>query len=269
MLMSALALVVLAEPAIAESPGLSDPKLLNLQEVVRPEDYPVEALQAYKQGTTRIKLEIDRNGGVRNCKVVESSTVPSLDRRTCELFERRARFEPARDDKGSARAATLEIPVRWQLRGFDFPLVDSASRLSITIAKSGKPIACHFEMTSLENKTATSCVADEQMKDIRKIFRSNRLFRGRTFVIDAYVLTGDQPFPLVGHGEGEEVFARLSAELTIGADGYPVDCWMIEDSTDGGLGRGCDEFRQHNFGTPRVNSPPPRIRHLLVYYTRP
>lgn len=66
-------------------------------------------------GIARFRLEIAANGRVEGCTITDSSGYAELDRATCDLVSRRARFEPARDDSGARVGGTYASSVRWQL----------------------------------------------------------------------------------------------------------------------------------------------------------
>ena len=43
------------------------------------DDYPIDALNRNEQGTTHVRVRVDRRGRVANCSVIESSGSKSLD----------------------------------------------------------------------------------------------------------------------------------------------------------------------------------------------
>lgn len=65
-------------------------------------DYPSEALAKHQQGISNVRLLIGVDGRARYCGVVESSGSKALDAKTCEIYVKRARYEPARDASGEA-----------------------------------------------------------------------------------------------------------------------------------------------------------------------
>ena len=58
---------------------------------------------------------IAASGRVESCTITGSSGHPELDRATCELVARRARFDPAKDSSGAKVSGTYTSSVRWQL----------------------------------------------------------------------------------------------------------------------------------------------------------
>lgn len=66
-------------------------------------------------GVAHFRLEVGADGRVKNCTITGSSGHSELDRATCDLVTRRARFDPARDGTGSNAAGTWSSAVAWQL----------------------------------------------------------------------------------------------------------------------------------------------------------
>lgn len=78
-------------------------------------DYRSSWINRAMVGTARFRLQIAANGKVEGCSITGSSGYPELDKATCELVTRRARFDPAKDDSGAAASGTYASSVRWQL----------------------------------------------------------------------------------------------------------------------------------------------------------
>ena len=87
----------------------------NLPALFSTDDYPQAALRRDEQGTVAYTLSINRRGRVRHCEVATSSGSRALDRATCRILKRRARFTPARGADGKAIGDTLSGRIRWQL----------------------------------------------------------------------------------------------------------------------------------------------------------
>lgn len=81
------------------------------------DDYPWWALMRNKQGVTTVELVVDARGLVMGCGLAGSSGHMSLDGKTCSVFRERARFRPARDDRGCAVPSVWHKRVRWQISG--------------------------------------------------------------------------------------------------------------------------------------------------------
>ena len=103
-----------------EPPRVSGPTASrgDLRTVFSADDYPVSAQRNGEEGTVQAQLAVDQTGRVVACKVIRSSGSDSLDKATCNILQRRARFIPARNAKGEPVASTvLTPPVKWQLEG--------------------------------------------------------------------------------------------------------------------------------------------------------
>ncbi len=105
--------IVIASAVSASA--VSDMSSATLSDIKTRDDYPADAMRNREQGTTRVALAIDVTGHISNCRVVGSSGSASLDATTCKLFIRRARFQPARDEKGQAVEQMIEEKVKWVL----------------------------------------------------------------------------------------------------------------------------------------------------------
>jgi TonB family protein len=76
-------------------------------------DYPPRALREERAGTVGFRLTIDPFGRVSACDITSSSGSPDLDEVTCTLVTQRARFNPAKDNKGKATTGSYSSRVRW------------------------------------------------------------------------------------------------------------------------------------------------------------
>ena len=83
--------------------------------IISDDDYPALALDRNEQGTTAITLGVDRSGRVAGCTVTNSSGSELLDRTTCALARRRARFIPARDVNGDPVPAKYSTRITWRI----------------------------------------------------------------------------------------------------------------------------------------------------------
>jgi TonB family protein len=78
-------------------------------------DYPKADFAQNNEGTTTFLLPVGADGKVSDCRIVESSGFPSLDRRTCELMLARAAFRPAKDGNGRAVPSFYINGVYWKV----------------------------------------------------------------------------------------------------------------------------------------------------------
>lgn len=81
---------------------------------IRDSDYPREAGDAGIGKTILLQFDVETNGRVSGCTILESSGNPMLDEATCRLVERRYRFEPSRDAYGTAVPSAVVESHVWQ-----------------------------------------------------------------------------------------------------------------------------------------------------------
>ena len=78
-------------------------------------DYRSSWINREMVGTARFRLQVGTSGKVEGCAITGSSGYSELDRATCDLVARRAKFEPAKSSDGERIAGTYISSVRWQL----------------------------------------------------------------------------------------------------------------------------------------------------------
>lgn len=78
-------------------------------------DYGSAARRSWPQGgRVLVSFDVQLNGRATDCRVVQSSGVPSIDAETCRLVTSKLRFRPARDRQGNAvveRYGYLQYPL--------------------------------------------------------------------------------------------------------------------------------------------------------------
>jgi protein TonB len=87
----------------------------NLASYVSDEDYPSTAARNEEQGTTRFRLAVGPDGKVKECAVTSSSGSTALDATTCKLMKQRAKFTPAKNNRGELTSDTVMSAIRWVL----------------------------------------------------------------------------------------------------------------------------------------------------------
>ncbi len=87
------------------------PKLLTA--LVGPEDYPIQLIREGAQGRVGFQVRVSPDGAPLQCEIYQSSGYPMLDAHSCTLVMQRARFEPARDEKGDAVRSQVRLMVAW------------------------------------------------------------------------------------------------------------------------------------------------------------
>jgi TonB family protein len=87
----------------------------NLASLVSDNDYPAEALKKKEQGTVVVRLTVEPDGKPTECGLVSSSGSRSLDLQTCNIFLRRAQFDPAIAADGRPVRSVFFTRLTWQI----------------------------------------------------------------------------------------------------------------------------------------------------------
>lgn len=197
------------------------------------DDYPLDAIRREVEGTVGFRLQIDAEGRVVGCTVIQSSKDESLDEATCRIAMSRAAFEPARDASGRAVPDYNTSRIRWVLPeeevGMPFgPLRD----ITVLEATSEGLSGCRQE----RNGVAAPALPVDQCSSI---ISSDAIEQVESYGTDAkiaFVIS----FTPAGLGPGEPpsglgnlIFER-SVDVTIAPDGSVADCSPV-DKSGGGL----------------------------------
>ena len=95
-------------------PAVTPPRLRGTQEdLMTPDDYPVAAIRSQTGGTATVRLTVTAIGYPSACAVIAPSGSELLDKTTCGIYQRRARFEPALDAKGRPTTGTYDFTKQW------------------------------------------------------------------------------------------------------------------------------------------------------------
>lgn len=78
-------------------------------------DYRTPWINRGWEGTAGFRLQIGADGRVDSCTITDSTGHSALDEATCRLVQRRARFDPARNERGEAVSGSFSSAVRWQI----------------------------------------------------------------------------------------------------------------------------------------------------------
>jgi periplasmic protein TonB len=115
--------ISLGPPTTIETPP--PPPTRNLSSGVSPighpgdwattDDYPAAALRSGDHGRTGFRLDIGTDGKPTACTVTASSGSDELDKATCRLLMRRARFHPAKGVDGTPVVASYSNGVTWAI----------------------------------------------------------------------------------------------------------------------------------------------------------
>lgn len=78
-------------------------------------DYPLAAVNAGEEGSTRFTLTIDAQGRPTACVIDSSSGSSTLDEQACLLLVQRARFVPAFAENGQPVVGEYSSTIRWEI----------------------------------------------------------------------------------------------------------------------------------------------------------
>lgn len=78
-------------------------------------DYRSSWITRQWEGTAAFRLSIGADGKVKDCVITRSTGFDALDKATCTLVSRRAKFDPAKNDRGEAVGGSFSSAVRWQI----------------------------------------------------------------------------------------------------------------------------------------------------------
>ena len=109
--------MLVAVALLLAAQAVGAPQSAQLRGLVSPGDYPADALRNGEQGTVIFALKIGIDGLPKQCLIVQSSKSESLDRATCAVMMKRARFKPARDSHGVAVEDVYQGQLNWRLSG--------------------------------------------------------------------------------------------------------------------------------------------------------
>jgi TonB family protein len=80
-------------------------------------DYPTQSLRNESSGRTNVRIVVAETGQAQDCVVMKPSGDVALDKETCRILLRRARFLPAVDRAGKPMKSVLVTSVNWLVMG--------------------------------------------------------------------------------------------------------------------------------------------------------
>jgi TonB family protein len=244
----------------------------NLNSYFSTDDYPAEALRAGAEGTVQFRLDINTEGRVSRCNIVQSSGNASLDAKTCEVLISRARYTPARNAAGEAVPGTDAGRVTWRLPEppptEPYSDVRAPVRIELSFGKDDhdRPICA----TRLNGGTGgvegeALCAAVRGNADaILALFPRNS-----AMTLDVAVGLDNQPAPAAAMDGRGTLLVDVTADLTVSPDGQVSACTIRETNYHGTMEAGvsvppiCDfpAFRGPIFPTAPDNRTP---RHGVI-----
>lgn len=98
------------------------------------DDYPMKAFEREWQGTAAMTLLIGTDGRPHSCTIDKSSGYDILDRQTCWVALKKARFTPARGPDGTPAYGVYRSQVRWSRPDRDFVQLEPGPDLEVSVA---------------------------------------------------------------------------------------------------------------------------------------
>lgn len=224
------------QPLARPGRGPPEPRMINLSEVFAPANYPFFAKARGEEGLVRFVVTVDASGIAMDCVIVEEAEAEALNQPTCDLIMAQARFEPARDRRGRAIAASFSRPVRWVLEDRKpLPVIDSHQRVVLTFDGGGKT-DCRIEASADARTDPRTCAMVIDMPMVRGMAGSRAaILRGLmarfAVVSENSSFTGpdaEARASQVGKRPGEDLNDRTITRITIAADGKMTGCTVVE-----------------------------------------
>jgi TonB family protein len=248
----------------------------NLPRLFSADDYPRSALQSGEKGTVTVMVWVDRDGRVSMCAPIENSGSPSLDRTTCSIIQRRARFTPARDSSGAAVADRVVARIKWDLPSRPtLTLENRYDRIVLTHDKRATISACRAESSNAAMSSPPESLCRFGMitgKQMETRYGKKFTFAERELVLQSGVMVGGRDAARgVGKGPGEKLVTMTAVALTIDADGMTVKCVPADGNMVGPVSP-CAQSGQLKFDPLAPAATERSDRHAVVYqasFTRP
>jgi protein TonB len=213
------------------------------------DDYPSEALMKGETGTVGLRASVGRDGRVTRCDITASSGSSSLDRTTCGIIQRRARFTPARDVSGNAVEDAATARIRWELpEPLPLAFADQHERFVVTFDRGAQVVKCRAEFSYDPLPPPSQCavgIATAKEFALRSWKQFN--FASRDMILESGALVGGQESANnIGRRPGETIVFMIAAAVTIEPSGAIVNCAAAAGNMVGPTAA-CDTFGKAKF----------------------
>ena len=165
-----LAILVAAISSPSEVP---QPTPIRNEPWVTTEDYPPQAVRGAWSGRASYELEIDVGGRVTQCSITQSSGHAVLDKKTCAVLKKRARFEPPKDGQGNALPSIYRSTLNWGL-----PQESEGRETLVTFSRQNGAMTCSIEVDGRKRMIAKQA-CDPLVKAVRRT--GSKLSQSGTF----------------------------------------------------------------------------------------
>lgn len=213
-----------------------EPRMINLSEVFASANYPFFAKVRGDEGRLRFVVTVDASGIAKECVIVEEAEAETLNQPTCDLIMAQARFEPARDRRGRAIAASFSRPVKWLLaKPRPLPVIDSHERVVLTFDGGGQA-DCRIEASADAETDPRTCAMVIDTPMVRGMAGARAaIVRGMmarfAVVSENSSFTGpdaEARAMTVGKRPGEDLNDRSITRVTVAPDGRMTGCTVVE-----------------------------------------
>ncbi len=113
-----LLITMIIAPLILSASGQSlatDPVPIMIENWITWKDYPNSPVRPdpWPEGRVEFRLRVNALGKVSACQITKSSGYERLDKVTCKILLRRARFKPAKNADGEAIEGSYISYIEW------------------------------------------------------------------------------------------------------------------------------------------------------------
>ena len=223
----------------------------NIVSLFSTNDYPLQSVHNAEEGTVAVVLRVGKDGGVRDCVVVQSSGHAALDAQTCRVLWLRARFVPAKDKNGSPVESALRQRIRWELPEPDpMPIRPWTMRLTLEFVEEGGITSCDVE-TSGALKSHDGCSFFMQLSGPLAKFRADAGYKRQRTVFDTSLTTGTEA-PSADTPSGMRLAGKQVARLSIDESGKPLGCRVVASEGPAPQAEDCDDLLIARFERPGI-----------------
>lgn len=155
-------MLVLLAAAISSPSEAPRPTPIGNEPWVTTEDYPSEAVRGAWHGRTSYELKVGVDGRVDDCSITQSSGHPVLDKKTCKILRKRARFEPPKDDQGNSVPSIFRSALNWRL-----PQESEGRETLVTFRRQDGKMTCSIAVDGRQRMIAQQA-CDSLVKAVRQ-----------------------------------------------------------------------------------------------------
>ncbi|MES2444625.1 MAG: energy transducer TonB [Pseudomonadota bacterium] len=191
------------------------------------DDYPRAALRAHEEGITHFQLAVDTRGKVKRCAITSSSGSPLLDSTACTLLTARARFNPARNARGRAVAATYRSRFIWAIPTEEAQFESWATIFQFQLSGTGETSRCTLEVSRQPTRLDLCGDIASMPAEARAALRGQG---GQPVIVEVrrWQQVDGSPPPLIGDPEGVRTVFRRRAHFAVDATGKVGGCRVLE-----------------------------------------